>query len=92
MARHGPRQFNLIWLTRRRMFVLAFVTFLGLGLAMNWDWLTAMGAAPILISLAPCLAMCALGMCMRGGASATCQRAVTSGSVPRAPETPNNKN
>jgi len=25
------------------------------------------GAAPLLLSLAPCAAMCALGLCMRGG-------------------------
>jgi hypothetical protein len=40
---------------------------------LNWGWLTAVGAAPILLSLLPCAAMCALGLCMRGGTSNTCQ-------------------
>ena len=31
----------------------------------GWDWLVAAGIAPILISLAPCLVMCALGLCMK---------------------------
>lgn len=45
------------------------------GLAFNWSWLVAAGIAPLLISLAPCAAMCALGLCMmpmkgRGAATA----------------------
>ena len=35
----------------------------------SWGWLVAIGAAPFLISLAPCVAMCALGMCTMGGKS-----------------------
>lgn len=76
-----PMRFNLPWLTRRRTFVLVSVTVAGFGLAMNWDWLTAVGAAPILLSLAPCLAMCALGLCMRGGTSNACRQAEASGKV-----------
>jgi len=34
------------------------------GAALNWGWLTAIGVAPVLISLAPCAAMCAFGLCM----------------------------
>lgn len=30
----------------------------------GWDWLVAAGAASIIIALAPCLVMCALGLCM----------------------------
>ena len=40
-----------------------------LGLYLGWGWLAALGLAPIILSLAPCVAMCALGLCMmRGGA------------------------
>tara|TARA_R110002012_G_scaffold313726_1_gene525586 strand:+ start:9602 stop:9799 length:198 start_codon:yes stop_codon:yes gene_type:complete len=46
---------------------------IGGGAALNWDWLTAVGAAPLILSLAPCAAMCALGLCMRGG-SAGCAK------------------
>ena len=36
----------------------------GLGLAFNWRWLTAAGIAPLILSALPCVAMCALGLCM----------------------------
>lgn len=35
-----------------------------LGIALNWSWLLALGIAPLLLSALPCLAMCALGLCM----------------------------
>jgi hypothetical protein len=35
----------------------------------GWDWLAATGLATVLIAVVPCLAMCALGLCMRGGKS-----------------------
>ena len=38
------------------------------GLALGWDWVVAAGLAPLVISVLPCAAMCALGMCaMRSG-------------------------
>ena len=43
---------------------------IGTGMILNWGWLTAIGAAPLILSLAPCAVMCALGLCMRGGSSA----------------------
>lgn len=55
------------WITRRRVFMMAGIMVVSLGLFLNWNWLTAIGAAPILLSLAPCLIMCALGLCMRRG-------------------------
>lgn len=30
---------------------------------LNWGWLVAVGVAPLLLALAPCAAMCALGLC-----------------------------
>ncbi|WP_201285475.1 hypothetical protein [Chelativorans xinjiangense] len=35
----------------------------------GWPWLVVAGIAPILLALAPCAIMCALGLCMRHGAS-----------------------
>ncbi|WP_205602603.1 hypothetical protein [Chelativorans alearense] len=35
----------------------------------GWPWLVVAGVAPILLALAPCAIMCALGLCMRPGAS-----------------------
>ena len=39
---------------------------LGLSAYFNWGWLVAIGLAPILVSALPCVAMCALGLCMSG--------------------------
>ena len=36
---------------------------LSIGASLNWGWLVAAGIAPILIALAPCAIMCALGLC-----------------------------
>jgi hypothetical protein len=33
----------------------------------GWDWLVAAGLATTIVALAPCLAMCALGLCMGRG-------------------------
>ena len=48
------------------------------GLALNWSWLVAIGAAPLLLTALPCVAMCALGLCMipKGGKSPENQGAV----------------
>jgi hypothetical protein len=52
------------YLGGRRGVILLAVAALGAGAALNWGWLVAIGVAPILLSLAPCAAMCALGLCM----------------------------
>ena len=59
------------YLSGRRALVLAALLLASLGLYLGWGWLTAAGIAPILIALAPCAAMCALGLCMNkmGGKS-----------------------
>ena len=44
---------------------------MGAGLAWQWSWLVAIGIAPLLISAAPCIAMCALGLCMHRMGSRT---------------------
>jgi hypothetical protein len=38
-----------------------------LALYAGWDWLVAAGLATMVLALAPCLAMCALGLCMGRG-------------------------
>lgn len=48
---------------RRTLVVLTAILIVG-GIASNWGWLVAIGLAPVLISLLPCAAMCALGLCM----------------------------
>ena len=54
------------------------------GLALGWNWLTAVGLAPLILSLAPCLIMCALGLCMmsRGSSSSATQSSVEQAKPP----------
>lgn len=56
--------------------------------ALGWKWLTAVGAASVLVSVLPCVAMCALGICMhrRGGGSCH-EHAPPNAGRPSAPET-----
>ena len=71
------------WLTGRRGLIVAGAAIVAAGLALGWSWLTAIGVAPVILSLAPCAAMCAIGACaMRKGNSAAvkpdaCQQATT---------------
>ncbi|MBM1170117.1 hypothetical protein [Microvirga arabica] len=51
---------------RRTWIALAAILLVG-GAALNWGWLVAAGIAPLLLALAPCAAMCAVGLCMKGG-------------------------
>ena len=53
------------WATRNRLMMAGGAVVIG-GLALNWGWLTAIGVAPILLAVAPCAIMCALGLCMMG--------------------------
>ena len=52
------------YLSGRRGLVLLAMLLLGSGVALNWSWLVVAGVAPVLLALAPCAAMCALGLCM----------------------------
>ncbi|MCI0429309.1 MAG: hypothetical protein L0210_02020 [Rhodospirillales bacterium] len=54
-----------------RGLVILGAAVIAVGLALNWSWLVAIGAAPLLLAALPCVAMCALGLCMmpKGGKS-----------------------
>jgi hypothetical protein len=54
------------WTRDRRVLAAAGLAVAGSGLMLGWDWLTAIGVAPLIVSAAPCLLMCALGLCMMG--------------------------
>jgi len=54
------------YLGGRRGLILLAVAVLGAGAALNWGWLVAIGLAPILVAVAPCAVMCALGLCVMG--------------------------
>lgn len=50
------------WLGSRNL--LIGVAVLGGGaMFLGWDWLVAAGVATFIVALAPCLVMCALGLC-----------------------------
>lgn len=53
------------WLNGKRLLLGGIaLALIGAGLAWQWSWLVAIGVAPLLASAAPCVAMCALGLCM----------------------------
>jgi hypothetical protein len=76
-------------LSRLGLLVLA-ASAVAVGLFFNWHALVAAGIAPILISALPCTAMCALGLCMAGGAKKSCHstsdQPPTSGAIDQTPE------
>ena len=54
------------YLGNRRLLLAAAILALVAGAALNWGWLVALGIAPVLLSLLPCLIMCGLGVgCMK---------------------------
>ena len=56
---------------RRGLLALAVVA-LAAGAALNWSWLVAAGVAPLLLGALPCVAMCALGLCMNKMSGRSC--------------------
>lgn len=60
---------------RRGLLVLGAVA-VGGGLVSSWGWLVAAGVGPLLLSVLPCAAMCALGLCMhrKSGGSQAAER------------------
>ena len=47
--------------------------------AWQWSWLVAIGVAPLLLSAAPCAAMCGLGLCMHRVGGRACNSAPQAG-------------
>ncbi|QND68455.1 hypothetical protein HB777_33945 [Mesorhizobium loti] len=60
----GARSAVRHYLSGRRGLIAAGAVIAVAGLAFNWTWLAVAGIAPLLISVLPCVAMCALGLCM----------------------------
>jgi hypothetical protein len=74
------------WLGNRMALGIAGTAVTVAGLALGWDWLTAIGAAPLILTAAPCLVMCALGMCMMGkGRQGSAGPETQQGAQPTAP-------
>ncbi|MGH6899661.1 MAG: hypothetical protein ACREJ5_24445 [Geminicoccaceae bacterium] len=60
------------WLRGRNGVIVLLVLAVVIGAALNWSWLVAVGIAPLLITVLPCAAMCALGLCMNKMAGGSC--------------------
>ncbi len=78
------------YLGGRRALILLAVAALGVGAALNWGWLVAIGVAPLLLVFAPCAVMCALGhrMSKATGKSLSREAGTTERSRPHAPADP----
>lgn len=76
------------WLARPRTKLLAATALGAIGVGASWNWLAAIGALPVILSALPCLAMCALGLCMRGLDRKSCSTQVTASAPLTAAETP----
>ncbi|WP_230532424.1 hypothetical protein [Microvirga roseola] len=70
--------------SRRGLMLVAATIPLAGSLALGWPWLVAAGIAPLLLSAAPCLAMCALGLCMKGMSGQSCSAPVSHNAQPSA--------
>lgn len=53
------------WLSQRNLLIGAALAGGTGALVLGWDWLVAAGLASIILAVAPCLVMCALGLCMQ---------------------------
>ena len=62
----GPL-FALRGFLRTRFGIVAMAALaIGGGFYLGWGYVVAAGLAPLILGVAPCAAMCALGLCMRG--------------------------
>lgn len=75
----GARRYLRDW---RGITALAGVAVVA-GLALNWNWLVAAGIAPVLLTALPCLAMCALGLCMNRMGGRSCSAGSSALPTPR---------
>jgi hypothetical protein len=62
------------WLMRPRGLIIAAIAIIGAGFALGWNWVVAAGLAPLLLAVAPCAAMCALGLCLMAKGNPSCAK------------------
>lgn len=60
------------WLSGRRGMIALAVVAATATLILNWNWLVTVGLASLLIAALPCVAMCALGLCVNRIGSQSC--------------------
>jgi hypothetical protein len=72
------------WLRGRSGWLVLGLLAAAAGLWLGWPNLVAAGVAPLLLGVLPCVAMCALGLCMKGG-SQSCDSKPSTGTDIGAP-------
>ena len=83
----ATRSFLIARLARHRLVIGGIILLLlAAGFAWQWSWLVAIGVAPLLVSFAPCAAMCALGLCMNGAGKRGCATARNGSAVRAMPQ------
>jgi hypothetical protein len=60
------------YLRGHRGWMVLALAVLGAAVFFSWGWLVTLGVAPVLVALAPCAAMCALGLCTNKTAGTSC--------------------
>ena len=70
------------WIPRsamnKRLLIIAAMSVIGGGMALNWGWLAAIGVAPLILALAPCAVMCGFGVCAMCKSSNSCSKETSS--------------
>ncbi len=65
---------NMVWpyLTGKRGLIVLGGGVILIAAALNWSWLVTVGAASLIVAVLPCVAMCALGLCMNKAGGKSC--------------------
>jgi hypothetical protein len=71
------------WLRGRNGVIALIGLALVIGAALNWSWLVAGGVVPLLMTVLPCAAMCALGLCMNRMIGGSCSTETNPVAVPK---------
>ena len=71
------------WLRSRNGVIALIGLALVVAAAFNWSWLVAVGVVPLLITVLPCAAMCALGLCMNRMIGGSCSTETSPVAVPK---------
>jgi len=53
----------LSWCKPPRGLLIGGIAVVAAGLGLGWNWVVALGLAPIVLALAPCALMCVFGLC-----------------------------
>lgn len=72
-----------VWFQGRRRWSVIALLILVAAIAFGWPWLAPLGALPLLVSILPCLSMCALGLCMHRMNGSSCQKTGAQAQMPR---------